>query len=165
MSDEGQPSKTRRKKQMQELQALGAELCALSPGELDAMDLPERLRDAVLDARGMTGHEARRRQLQFIGKLMRSVDAEPIRSRIAALKSVSREEVAQFHVIEAWRARLLAEPAALAEFLDRHPGADAQRLRVLIRGAGEERAVGRPPRSFRLLFQALREILEADSRG
>ena len=162
MSDEA-PSKTQRKKQMHELQDLGTELVMLSSEHLDALDLPERLRDAVVDARGMTKHGARRRQMQFIGKLMRNVDAEPIRERIAALHATSHAAVARLHLIEGWRDKLLADPGALDEFLAQYPGADGEHLSSLIRGVSEERAGGRPPRNFRALFQALRDTMAQDA--
>lgn len=152
-------SKTVRKKQMHDLQDLGTELVALSAEQLDALDLPERLRDAVGEARRITKHEARRRQMQYIGKLMRHVDADPIRDRISALKSVSHAETARLHLIERWRERLLAEPDALTELLAEHPDADSRTLRTLIRGAAEEKAADRPPRCYRQLFQVLREVL------
>lgn len=164
MSDEA-PSKTQRKKQMHDLQDLGTELVALGPADLDALELPERLHDAVVEARGITKHEARRRQMQFIGKLMRDVDAEPIRQRIDALKATSHAEVARLHLIEDWRKRLLAEPAAAEDFLAQHPAADGARLRALIGATGEERAAGRPPRAYRELFKFLRDAIAKASEG
>ncbi len=161
MADDA-PSKTRRKKQMHELQDLGTELVALTDEQLQALELPERLHDAVVEARNMSKHEARRRQMQFIGKLMRHADAEPIRERIASLKAVSHAAVARLHLIEDWRDKLLAEPGTLAEFLAQYPGADAERLRDLIDGVTEERASGRPPRHFRQLFQFLRGIVASE---
>jgi ribosome-associated protein len=163
MSDDEAPSKTQRKKQMHELQDLGTELVALTAEQLDALDLPERLRDAVADARGMTKHEARRRQMQFIGKLMRNVDAGPIRERITALKATSHAAVARLHLIEGWRDKLLAEPGAPDEFLAQYPEADEQRLRALISGVSDERASGRPPRNFRGLFQFVRDTVAHES--
>jgi ribosome-associated protein len=164
MPDEA-PSKTQRKKQMHELQDLGSELVMLSAEHLDALQLPERLHDAVVAARGMTKHGARRRQMQFIGKLMRNVEAEPIRARIAELNATSHAAVARLHLIEGWRDRLLAEPDALVDFIAQNPHADEERLGALIRGVGEERASGRPPRKFRELFQALRDILAGDEQA
>ena len=90
MSDETVPSKSQRKKEVHALQDLGVELVALSDERLAALELPERLRDAVLEARHITAREARRRQLQYIGKLMRQVDAEPIRAALAALRAQPR---------------------------------------------------------------------------
>ena len=88
--DDKRPSKSQRKKEVHALQDLGVELVALSDERLAALELPERLRDAVMEARRITAREARRRQLQYIGKLMRKVDAEPIRAALAALRARPR---------------------------------------------------------------------------
>jgi ribosome-associated protein len=156
-------SKTRLKKDMAALQDLGAELVALSGEQLAAIDLPDFLRDAVVDARRITGFEARRRQMQYVGKLMRKVDAEPIRARLEAWKSPARSQVAQFKRIESWRERLIFEDGALAELLREHPHADAQHLHALIHDAQREREENRPPKSFRALFQSLRKLLAEGS--
>jgi ribosome-associated protein len=162
MSDE-LPSKTQRKREMHDLQALGVELTELNDEQLASMHLPERLIDAVLDARRMSKHEARRRQLQFIGKIMRGVDAEPIREQLAAWKAISRAHTVRLHALERWRARLLEDEHALAELLREYPQADAARLRNLIRNAEREHAAGQPPKSFRALFQLLSEIIPEDA--
>ena len=158
MSDE-LPSKTQRKKQMLALQDLGAELVALNEDQLMAMALPENLHDAVIGAKGMTKFEARRRQLQYIGKLMRTIDPEPVRARIDAWKTKTRERTARLHLIGRWRERLLADDAALGELVASYPHADAQQLRGLVRNAQRERLLDSPPKSYRTLFQALREII------
>jgi ribosome-associated protein len=154
------PSKTQRKKEMHDLQALGERLVVLNSGQLDAIGLPEDLRSAVAEAARITRHEARRRQMQYIGRLMRDLDAEPIREKMAAWDGVSKQQTAQLHRVERWRERLLAEEAALAEFMREHPGADSQRLRSLIRGATAEREAARPPKSYRELFRLLRDIVQ-----
>lgn len=159
MSDETVPSKTQRKKQVAALQDLGVELVALDAERLALIELPEALRDAVVEARRITGFEARRRQIQYIGKLMRKVDAEPIRAALEAWQAQSRGHTAAQKRVERWRGRLLAEPGALAELLAQHPGADSQRLRALVRSAQREREENRPLHSYRELFQALRAIL------
>jgi len=153
-------SKTRRKKESQALQELGAELVALSSERLAALELPEFLRDAVMDAQRISGFEARRRQMQYIGKLMRKVDAEPIQARLEAWKSPERAQVAQFKRIETWRERLLAETNALTELIREYPHADARQFEALVRDALREREQNRPPRSYRELFQALRALME-----
>ena len=160
MSDGTPISKTQRKMQVLALQDLGGELVALSEEQLARIELPERLRDAVMVARRITKFEAKRRQLQYIGKLMRGVEAEPIRAALDAALARSRRQVAAHKRIEAWRERLLAGPGAVNELLAEYPGADAQRLRALVRGALRERAESRPPRSFRELYQALRALIE-----
>ncbi len=150
------PSKTRRKKEMHALQALGTALVGLSPQQLERMDLPEALYEAVLEAQRIRSHEARRRQLQYIGRLMRSLDAEPIAARLAHVQGESDAAKAEFHAVERWRARLLEDDAALNDWLDAHPGCDVQMLRQLIRNARREAAEGKPPRASRALFRLLR---------
>jgi len=151
-------SKTRRKKDMHALQALGAALVELSEAHLARMSLPESLANAVHEARRLSSHEAKRRQVQFIGRLMREVDAEPIRAQLAAVRGGSAEERARHQRIEHWRARLLEDDGALTEFATAHPAGDLQQLRALIRSARREQAEGRPPRAFREMFRVLREV-------
>lgn len=157
------PSKSRRKAQAHALQALGAQLVSLHPNQLAQVDLPDALREAVEAARRIHAHEGRRRQLQYIGKLMRNVDAAPIRDRIEGWKTVSVEETARLHLIERWRERLLADPAALQELAHTYPRADLQPLRTLIRNTLRERQQDKPPRSYRALFQLLRDIIHSPS--
>jgi ribosome-associated protein len=158
MTDE-LPSKTQRKKDMHELQDLGAELVELPEPQLASIPLPERLLDAIMQARRITKFEARRRQLQYIGKIMRDVDAEPIRERLLQFKEVSRTQTARLHLIERWRVRLLEDDTALTELIAEYPRADAPRLRTLVRNALHERAAGEPPKSFRALFRLLDETI------
>ena len=160
MVNETPISKTQRKREMLELQELGVELIALSVDQLAAIELPEILRDAVLEARRITDFEGRRRQTQYVGKLMRKVDAAPIRARLNAWKTQTRTHTAQFKRLEAWRERLLAEEGALAELLREYPQADEHELHSLIRDARRERLENRPPKTYRALFQALRTLLE-----
>lgn len=150
-------SKTRRKKEMHVLQSLGAALVELSDAHLERMTLPETLAAAVREARRLTSHEARRRQMQYIGRLMRELDAEPIRAQLAAVQGGSAEERARHQRLEHWRARLLEDDGALTEFAAAHPVGDLQQLRALIRSARREQAEGRPPRAFREMFRVLRE--------
>jgi ribosome-associated protein len=159
-SDGERPSKTQRKKEVTALQALGVELAKLKDEQLAAIDLPERLRDAVLDARRISSFEGRRRQMQYIGKIMRTVDAAPIRAALDALQAGPRRETVLHKRAEAWRERLLADEAALAEFAREHPRADARQLQALLSAALRERETGHPPRVFRELYQTLRALLE-----
>ena len=159
MSDE-LPSKTQRKKQMHDLQALGAELVELNDAQLASIELPESLLDAVNEARRVTKFEAKRRQLQYIGKLMRNIDPEPIRASMSAWKAVSTAHTARLHLIERWRARLLDDDDAIPALLRDYPDADAARLKLLVRNAAREREAGQPPKSYRALFKMLDEIVE-----
>jgi ribosome-associated protein len=153
------PSKSRRKADAHALQALGAELVALNRGKLAQVDMPESLRDAVQAAQRITAHEGRRRQLQYIGKLMRNVDAAPIRAKIDGWKTVSVEETARLHLIERWRDQLVEDPAVLQALAGEYPQADLQPLRALIGNTQRERERGKPPKSYRALFQLLQAII------
>jgi ribosome-associated protein len=153
------PSKSQRKRDMTELQDMGSELLELSEHQLAQIELPESLHDAVIAARRITKFEARRRQLQYIGKLMRGVDPEPIRAQLELWKTTSDEHKAWLHLIERWRERLLADEAALHELVSAHPGAHVQQLRTLIRNTLRERELNKPPKSYRALFQVLREMM------
>lgn len=159
MNEQERPSKTRRKKEMHELQVLGERLIDLSPEQLAQMALPEDLRDAVLEARRIPGREARRRHLQYIGRLMRGVDPAPIRDALEIAGGRSREQVARQHAIERWRERLLAEDGALQEFAAGFAVREWQALRALVIEARRERREGRSPRRYRELYQAIKEIL------
>lgn len=157
------PSKSAVKRAMTELQDLGAELVALSIDQLKKIDLPDALRDAVRDCQRFTQHEAHRRQLQYIGKLMRGLDAEPIRAAIDDIKGVSAAANARMQALERLRERFLADEKVIGEIAAAHPGADLQHLRQLRRNALKEQEQGRPPRAFRELFRTLREL--EDSHG
>ena len=151
-------SKTRRKKDMIALQDLGKQLVELPESQVGAMGLEPRLEEAVREARRMKSHEAKRRQLQFIGRLMREVDPEPIRARLAEVEGHSAQAAARHRRLEAWRERLLADDETLTEFVSQFPGSDLQALRVLIRNARKEQKEGRPPRAYRELFRLLKDI-------
>ena len=151
-------SKTRRKREMLELQSLGAALAALPDSQLAGLHMPENLREALLEAKRIRSHEAKRRQMQYIGRLMREVDPEPIRAQLAALEGSSAQAAAAHRRLEAWRARLLEDDAALTDFAGEHPGADLQQIRALIRNAREEQRQSRPPRAYRELFRVLKSL-------
>jgi len=151
-------SKTQKKRQVEELQQLGKELVEMSPARLDSLSLPEDLAAAVREARRITSHEGKRRQLQYIGKLMRRVDPEPIRAALAVLEGQSAAARVQQRRLEQWRARLIEDDAALTDFASEHPGADLQVLRSLIRNARKEIAEAKPPRAQRELFRMIREL-------
>jgi ribosome-associated protein len=157
------PSKTQRKKQMLALQDLGEELVELAESRLKAVPLSERVLTAVLAARRITAHGGRKRQLQYIGKLMRDEDDETIaaiRHKLAGFAGEHNEENARFHAIERWRTRLLDKDEALQTFIERFPQAPIQRLRQLVREARKDAQTGKPPSHARELFKLIREIVE-----
>ena len=151
------PSKTKKKQEMHELQRLGAALVQLSAAHFERMSLPEELAQAVREARRIRSHEAKRRQVQFIGRLMRELDPEPIRAQLAIMEGGSAQARAGHQRVEHWRARLMEDDAALTEFVREHPAADLQKLRALLRNARKEQEEGRPPRAYRDLFRVVRE--------
>ena len=158
--EEVQPSRTQRKRADQALQDLGQALVAVSEEKLAELDLPERLRDAIMAARGISRFGALRRQMQYIGRLMREEgDAETIRGRLDAWNGVSVGETARLHLIEHWRLRLLKDETAIEALITEYPRADVQQLRTLIRNTRREIDADKLPKSFRELFQALRDLM------
>ncbi|MEK7842960.1 MAG: ribosome biogenesis factor YjgA [Pseudomonadota bacterium] len=157
------PSKTRRKQEMHALQDIGEQLVELNSKQLAELDLPEALMDAIIEARRLRKHEARRRQMQFIGKLMREVDTAPIREKFAAWGGVTLQHTAWLHLLERWRGRLLADEQAFAELGRDYPAADLQRLRTLTRNAHKEKLANKPPKSFRAMFHELQTIIPGAS--
>jgi ribosome-associated protein len=150
-------SKSQRKREMTALQEMGAELVKLSKSRLEKFDLPDNLLNALLEAQRLTSHGAIRRQMQYIGKVMRDVEIEPIAEQLAIVRGESNAAKAEFHALENWRARLIKDDQALTEWLARHPDGDAQHIRQLIRNARKEETEGKPPKSSRALFRLLRD--------
>jgi len=154
-------SKTKRKREMHELQALGVALVALPESQLHDLALGDALHKAVLEAKRISAHEGRRRQMQYIGKLMRAADPAPIRARLEEISGGSAQANARHKRLEALRERLLADESALTEFAATHPAADLQALRALIRNSRKEQKEGKPPRAYRELFRLLKSIESA----
>ncbi|MDR2187661.1 MAG: DUF615 domain-containing protein [Azonexus sp.] len=152
------PSKTRQKAAMHALRDLGVELVELSAGQLKRLDLPEDILEAVRACQKITVHGARRRQIQYLGKLMRGVDETPIRAGLALLRGESAAATARLHRLERYRARLLEDEHFLRDIAARWPEADLQQLRQLRRNALKEQENGKPPKNFRAIFQALQAL-------
>lgn len=156
--DTGRPSKTKQKEAMHELRDLGAELVELSVGQLKRINLPENIFDAVRECQKITAHGARRRQIQYLGKLMRSVDDEPIRAGLALLRGESSAETARLHRLERLRVKLLEDESTLSDIAALWPSVDLQHLRQLRRNALKEQEQNKPPKNFRAIFQVLQEL-------
>jgi ribosome-associated protein len=162
-NDDLPPSKSQRKRDAQALQDLGELIVDLPGARFAQLRLPDALHEAVRAARAIAQRGARKRQLQYIGKLMRSIDVAPIRQQLETFTTADRAVTQRQHQIEEWRDRLLAEgDTALDELMQRHPAADRQHLRQLVRNALRERQANQAPRSQRLMFQYLRELLESN---
>jgi ribosome-associated protein len=158
--DVDRPSKTQRKKASHELQDLGEALVALPPDRIAALPLPETLADAVREYGRTRSHEGRRRQMQYIGRLMRGTDTAPIRQAVLDMQLGRAKDSLALHEAERWRAELVASDDALTGFLREHPRSDAQQLRTLVRNARKDAAAQpeqRSGRAFRELFQFIKQ--------
>jgi ribosome-associated protein len=158
-------SKQQQKREAEAVQALGTAVVELPATQfkalVDKLDLPDKLRDALLECRTMKAREGRRRQLQYIGKLMRGIDPAPIQQMLAEFERGGQLATAQLHNIERWRERLLAEgDEAFKELLRIHPEANATQLQQLIVSARKELSEQQPPRAARKLFKYLRELMQ-----
>jgi ribosome-associated protein len=155
------PSKSQRKREMTALQDLGAELIAEPRERVKRVPMPEDVRDAILECQQIKDHEGRRRQLQYVGKKMRSLTEDEvalIRKTIDGWKAPSRAETAAMHAMERRRERLLASDDALTELRGQYPDLDVQHMRNLIRNARREQAENKPPKAYREIFQILKQL-------
>jgi len=160
--DDGRPSKTALKKAAHDMQALGDALAAMAPDKLAALPMDEALRDAIAEMRRTRSHEGLRRQRQYVGKLMRKADIEPLAQAVAEAALGSARTTLALHKAEALRQELVADDDALTRFLAQHPGLEARELRGLIRAARKEAAL--PPeqrhgRAWRDLFQFIKPFV------
>ena len=163
LEEVGPPSKTQLKAEADEKQALGEALLTLRTDLMARLDLPDKLLDALKEAKKITNFEGRRRQMQFIGKLMRPLDTEPIRAAIDEQANGSADLTLALHLAEQWRDKLIASDDALSLWLTDYPGTDSQQLRALIRQARKDIAKpetpGEAPRhgkSYREIFQLVK---------
>jgi ribosome-associated protein len=158
------PSKSELKRQSTELQKLGEQLVEAPRDRVKRVPMPDEVRDAILMCQTITNHEGRRRQLQYVGKMMRSLNEDEIaviQRTIDSWKGTSKAEAAALHAIERRRDKLLADDKALTALLGEHPQLDAQQLRTLIRNARKEQAENKPPKAYREIFQILKELDKA----
>jgi ribosome-associated protein len=160
------PSKSARKRAAHAAQDLGEELIRMRESDLETLDLPETLVDAIREARRITSRGGGARQRQYIGKLMRDIDLEPIRAFIASRSKVDARETEKFKRVEAWRERLITEGAPALEELERwRPGLDRDEWSRRLSAAREERTrTGATGAASRELFRALRSLFDNDAR-
>ena len=155
-------SKTEMKTDMDALQKLGEELVGLKPSVLDKFPLSEDLAQAIKDAQRFK-NEAKRRQLQYIGKVMRNVDPEPIQAALDKIRNKHSQATVELHKLEQLRDRVVAEgDAAISDVMEMYPEADRQRLRQLARQANKEKSANKPAKSSREIFQILKELKQGE---
>ena len=159
------PSRNELKQQMQDLQELGEAVASLPADRLDKLKIDERLRDAIDELRRTRSFEGKRRQLQYIGKLMKQEDPEPLREAVASFRVGSATDTLALHQAEYWRDQLLAADDALANWIKEHPDTDVQQLRSLVRAARKEKLEPgeRHGRAYRDLFRLVKERLSSTS--
>ena len=168
--DDRPPSKSMLKRASHQLQDLGEQLLAMPDARLKSIDMPERLRDALDDYKRTRSFEGKRRQLQYIGKILRLIDAEPLREAVATFQLGHAQNSLALHQAERWRADLVNdEKNTLTQWAEEFPGTDLQQLRALVRNARKDAAAApeqRNGRAYRELFQFIKKVLEAnDSAG
>jgi len=159
-SDWNRPSKTRRKKESHDLQDLGEALVAMPADRLEGLGMDEILLDAIAQYKRTKSFEGKRRQMQYIGKLMRRADPEPLREAVAAMQLGRAKDSLALHEAERWRAELIASDDTLTRWMSEHPESDVQQLRSLIRAARKDAAAApeqRSGRAFRELFKFIRQ--------
>jgi len=155
-----EPSKTERKREAHAARDLGGELCALSDAQLEAFPLSDSLLAAIRESRNIHAHGARKRHLQYIGKLMRQHDVAAIEQELNHIAPDAPHNIRLQHESERWRERLLSDDAsAVTDFISRYPQVDIQALRQLLRQITKEQAEQKPPRYFRELFRLVRDTL------
>lgn len=155
------PSKSQLKREMTALQKLGEDLVAEPKDRVKRVPMPEDVRDAILECQKIKDHEGRRRQLQYVGKKMRTLDENEvaaIQRTLDSWRGASKAETAAMHALERRREKLLADDAALTELKSEFPEADVQQLRTLIRNARKEQAESKPPKAYREIFQILKQL-------
>ena len=157
------PSKSQRRREALAVKSLAARLIDLSPPLLARVPLEDTVRSAILEAQRIRSNVARKRQLQFVAKLLRRTDPEPVEQALEDIEQMARQATARQHRAEAWRDRLLADgDPALGELMSLRPNSDPQVIRQLVRTARQEAERGKPPAAARKLFRALREMDESE---
>lgn len=155
------PSKSQLKREMTALQKLGEDLVAESRDRVKRVPMPEDVRDAILECQQIKDHEGRRRQMQYVGKKMRTLEPDElaaIQRTLDSWKGLSKADTAAMHALERGREKLLTDDNALTELMAEHPSLNAQQMRTLIRNARKEQAENKPPKAYREIFQILKQL-------
>ena len=155
------PNKTQIKKQIALIHAMAEEICNLAPAQVAEFELPGRIEAALLDAAKMGKNAARKRLLKYVTAQLREIDTEVVAEKLARMKNRSAHAVREHHQAERWRDLLLAENGnnELTLLMGEFPDADGQHLRQLQRNAHKEALAGKPPKSSRLLYKYLKELI------
>ena len=155
------PNKTRIKKEIALFFAMAEEICELTPAQIAEFGLPERVESALLDAGKMGNNAARKRLLKYITAQLRTLDTEAVQEKLARMKNRSAHAVREHHQAERWRDQLLADSGnqQITLLMSEYPDADSQHLRQLQRNAQKEAKEAKPPKSARLMYKYLKELI------
>jgi len=158
------PNKTRIKQEIAAVSAMAEAICQLSPAQVAEFELPESIEQAILDAMKMGHNSARKRLLKYITAQLRNIDIEAVQEKLARLQNRSAHAVREHHQLERWRDQLLTEAGAqhLTQLILEYPAIDSQHIRQLQRNAQKETREGKPPKSARLLYKYLKEIITGE---
>ena len=164
--EENSISKSQKKRDMLALQDVGVELVGLSSEAINKLELPDNLRTAVVDAKRIpkSKYGGMKRQMQYIGRLMREIDPAPIIEQLNSLKAPNKKQTALHHLAERWRERLLADETALNAFVNAFADADRALLAKHIQGAKDDKAKNKPPKNYRLLYSQIHDLVVAESQ-
>ena len=159
------PNKTQIKKQIAVIFQMAAEICELAPAQIAEFGLPEKIETALLDAGKMGKNAARKRLLKYITAQLRLLDTDAVQEKLARIKNQSAHAVREHHQAERWRDNLVGDQAneQLTLFMDEFPEADSQYVRQLQRNAQKEAKAGKPPRSARLMYKYLKDLISEQS--
>ncbi|MBM4206629.1 MAG: DUF615 domain-containing protein [Gammaproteobacteria bacterium] len=155
------PNKTKIKKEINALFAMGETFSALTAEQLASLQLPENIHQAVREVAGMPLTGARKRLLKYIAGQLHKIDVEPFKEKLALIQNVSVHSVREHHQVEKWRDRLINQGnEALTELINQQPEADLQRIRSLLRNLNKEHQIGASPKSSRLLYRYLKDLFQ-----
>ena len=164
--EENSISKSQKKRDMLALQDIGEELVGLSSEAINKLELPDNLRTAVVEAKRIprSKYGGMKRQMQYIGRLMREIDPAPIIEQLSSLKAPNKKQTALHHLAERWRERLLEDETALNAFVNAFADADAALLARDIQGSKDDKAKNKPPKHYRLLYTRIHDLVVTQSR-
>jgi ribosome-associated protein len=158
------PNKTRIKKDIAALFAMGEAMSKLSSAHLDSLDLPENIFKAVVEVSGMPHTGARKRSLKYIAGQLHKIDITDLKEKLDRIQNKSAHSVREHHITEHWRDKLIKEGVqALTELVDEQPDADLQQIRQLLRNIKKETETEKPPKSTRLLYRYLKTLFQFDT--
>ena len=154
-------SKTELKKDSKKIQDFGRKISGLTINNIEAFKFPSNIYDATIDLKNLKSNSAKKRQVQYLGKLLREIDLTNAFLVMKQLEVSSQKEIQRNHIIEGWRDKLLSNNDSITEFIDEYPKIDRQSLRQTVSNAQKEKKDNKPPKHSRQLFKLIKDIVMA----